>query len=87
MQQERFNDEEIGDWLGRRVRGAGQQGEVVGVCQYEHDHLEDGWLLLVGWRSDGEESRAPIHYSAIDRAALARLTVFGDVVTRQGVVL
>ena len=87
MQQERFNDDDIGDWLGRRVRGAGQQGEVVGVCQYEHDQPEDGWLLLVAWWPLGKEAHAPIHYGAIDRAALARFTVFGDVVTRQGVAL
>lgn len=73
MQPERFSDEEIDGWLGQGVRGDGQQGEVVGVCQHEHDHLEDGWLLLVAWRRRGAFLRTATQYSALDRTALARM--------------
>ena len=84
MQPERFSDEESDGWLGQGVRGAGQQGEVVGVCQYEHDHLEDGWLLLVAWRRRGASFLTATQYSALDRAALAHLQVPSEVVTRRG---
>ncbi len=63
----RLTEAEAEHWLGRRLHFAGDVGEVVAACHYEHEMPEDGWFMLVAWR----DATGMRYYSVLDRAALA----------------